>query len=392
MSFKDTRESSLYLKSGASSSKKVLDLVVKNKERDFFCPLLDDPLLPDEKVILHSDGAGTKPLLAYLAYKLTGETAWFEGLAWDSLVMNLNDVFCCGAAHSLFLTNTISRNKELVPDEAVSAVINGYKKAIKKLKEFGINITLAGGETADVGDIVSTLSVDSSLFARIKNKDLISFKNIKRGDLIVGIASFGKASYEERENSGIGCNGISLARQVLISKKYFDKFPEIGKRRDLPRKGEDEIDLFSKLGQSSLTLLEALLSPTRVYAPFLLQLYSSAKESIHGVVHCTGGGQTKILNFGKGVFYCKEKFFPPPLIFKKIQEKVLISSKEMYQVFNMGHLLELIIDPVALALVASTASSFNLPFKVIGEIKDTRRDKNLLFIRTPDGEEFKAEL
>lgn len=365
-------ESAHYARLGASSSKAGVHAAIKQKVSSYFASVMDDVCGdPNYFSLLHADGAGTKAIVAYIAYKETGDSSWFSGLAQDSLVMNLDDIACVNAFESLCLSNTIGRNKKLIPDEIIAALITGYDQCIVFLKKQGIEIKTSGGETADLGDLVRTIVIDSTLFARVKREAAISTDRITDGDIIIGLSSTGKASYETKENSGLGSNGYTLARHALISAKYFEKYPEIVdphlSKKDIY---QGKLDLFEQVPGLNLNLAEALLSPTRTYAPIIKRITDKLGNSIHGIIHCTGGGLSKNLRFGINKRYVKNNLFEVPAIFKLIQETAKVPWKEMYTVFNMGHRIEIICPEENIQEVIDISNSFNIEAKQVGHVQD----------------------
>jgi len=371
----------LYEKLGASASKAGLHQALNTAgvadHSGLFAKINRDLAGNDDFAsFLHCDGAGTKTLVAYLMYRETGETKWFSGLADDALVMNLDDVFCLGTPETLLLANTIARNARLIPDEALAVIIGRYRELSEKLAALGITIELSGGETADCGDTVRTLVVDAVVAGRIARAKIIDPKNICPGDVIVGLASTGQASYENRPNSGIGSNGLTLARHALMSDYYQNSFLEAS---DSDNKGSHTYrgsfrltDQDSELG---MQIGEALLSPTRTFAPILAELYAELGNEIHGVIHVTGGGLTKVSRFGPETnHYLKDNPFPAPAIFRLIQEQAQVPWREMYQVFNMGQRIEIYLPEKAAAAVQRVASRFGVDSRVIGRVTSRKVD------------------
>ena len=329
----------------------------------------------DYASFLHCDGAGTKSIAAYLLFKETGSYNSFAGLAQDALVMNLDDVFCIGQPDTLLLSNLIARNARLIDNTVISTLISSYYNLIKQLSDLGIHIELGGGETADCGDVVRTLLVDAVLTGSIKRNNLISTDAIKTGDTIIGLSSTGQTTYESAPNSGIGSNGLTLARHALLNNKYIDEFPEVcafetsqkGTHSNIMYQGPFCATDFNN--ELNMSIGEALTSPTRTYSPVLAHIYKELGENIHGVIHCTGGGQTKVIRFGKGCRYVKDSLFPIPPIFKLIQQHGQVSWKEMYQVFNMGHRMELYTPQECVKTIVNIASNYNLEAKQIGHVE-----------------------
>ncbi|MDZ4785216.1 MAG: AIR synthase-related protein [bacterium] len=382
-------ESSLYNRLGASSSKAGVLKAVGAKTPSHFIEFCDDVCDdPNYQSFLHADGAGTKSIVAYLAYRETNDPTWFRSLAFDSLVMNLDDVICAGIPETLILSNTIGRNKALIPDEAISAIINGYKDLISNLKSQGISISLCGGETADVGDLVRTCIVDSTLYGRIKKSNIISTDSIKAGDIIIGLSSTGKATYETENNSSIGSNGLTLARHALINQKYAQKYPEI-LDPNIPKESSycGKYSLLEPIANlSGISIAKALLSPTRTYAPVIKKILDTeSRELIHGIIHCTGGGQTKALRFGKNVRYVKNDLFPCPAVFQLIKQSLNVPWKEMYSVFNMGHRMEIYCAESVAASIIAISKSFGIEAKKIGYVAASK-SSNTLCISSPESD------
>ncbi len=379
-------ESALYGKLGASSSKAGILKAASKGRPQHFIELCNDLVDSDQFMsFIHADGAGTKSILAYIAFKETNDPTYFRGLAQDALVMNLDDIICVGLPQSLLLSNTIGRCKRLVPDSAIAEIINGYGSLIYKLSQFGINIMPGGGETADVGDVVRTLLVDATLAGRIEKTGVISTDNIKPNDVIVGLSSTGQASYEDAPNSGISSNGLTLARHVLIPNEFCKKYPEImdpGIDDAVAYKGK--FNIFENRSDLGTSIIKAILSPTRTYAPILAEIYRSiGTKNIHGVINCTGGGQTKPLRFGQKVRYVKDSLFPVPPLFSMIQSSANVPWREMYSVFNMGHRLEIIVPQAVSDKIIGISKHFNVEAKIIGRIEES--DTNSVSIITSHG-------
>lgn len=387
---KNSRESSFYAKTGASSSKAGVEgALARGDSANFFCDLSADVCgNPDYYSILHADGAGTKSLIAYLAYRETGDTKCFRALAQDSLVMNIDDLACVNAFESLMLSNTIGRNRRLIPDAAIGEIVSGYKDCAAQLNAQGLEIQLSGGETADLGDIVRTLVVDSSIFARVRKSRAAGFDTCRAGDIIIGLSSTGIAKGETQANSGVGSNGISLVRHALIGRSYLQKYPEIfDSISPEPQhyQGFDDI-MTPRADLGDLSLAEAMLSPTRSYAPLLKKLYEMFFGAIHGAVHCTGGGQTKICKFAPGLAFIKDNLFPCPPLFRLIQKQISVPWNEMYAVFNMGHRMEIIIAPSIAKDVEVVAKEFGIEARQIGQVIKAPNDLAKLILRSPYGE------
>lgn len=381
-----------YSKLGASASKQGLHAALKSSGLEQNAGLFSS-VYPDaagsaeHRSFLHCDGAGTKSIVAYLLYRETGDAKHFAGLAQDALVMNLDDVFCIGEPEGLLLSNLIARNASLVPDEVLSVLLGAYRELQERMREAGIEITLSGGETADCGDVVRTLLVDAVLAGRIANARLIRASGIRPGAAIVGLSSTGRARGESIENSGIGSNGLTLARHALLSKDA-ERYPEVvdpGLPKELRYRGPFRVT-DSADGLSS-SVGEALLSPTRSYAPLLREIYRALPGRIQGVIHCTGGGQTKVLRFSKGCFFLKDRPFSVPPLFSLIQRSGGIAWKEMYQVFNMGHRMELYLDPADCSRVIDLAAAYGIAAQQIGSVRESERGgANHLRLITESGE------
>jgi len=336
-----------------------------------FCKVIADPAGDPEMVaVMHADGAGTKSSVAYLLYAETGDPSAFAGIAQDSLVMNTDDLLCVGATSGFLVSNTIGRNAHRVKGDVISALIDGYESCAAMLREHGIEITLTGGETADVGDLVRTVIADSTVFARVPRAAVADFSRVAPGDSIVALSSTGKASYESKENSGIGSNGLTLARHALLAHSYAERFPE-SYSETIPA---DKVycgrfQLKDALPGSSHDVAWGLLSPTRTYLPIVRAILSSAfAPQVTGILHCSGGGQTKCRGFGRGLHYVKDSLFPTPALFQAIQDSG-IEPKQMYQVFNMGHRLELYVRPAAAAGVIDAAARYGVEAKIVGRIE-----------------------
>ena len=383
-----------YLSRGVSPTKDDVKAAVKNQSKGVFpgafCKLIEDIAGdPEYCTALHADGAGTKSSVAYLMFKETGNYDWFKGLAQDSLVMNTDDLACVGALNNLSLSNTIGRNAHLVDGKAIAKVIEGYDEMIAKLADLGIDIKMCGGETADVGDLVRTLIVDSTIVAREKRDNIINAANIKPGDIIVGLASFGQATYESSYNSGMSSNGLTAARHMLLSKYYFENYKEsfsdtIGEDKAYCGKYR----LTDKLPGSEQTVGEAILSPTRTFIPVIKAVLEKYRSGIDGIIHCTGGGQAKCRDFGNNVRYVKDNLFELPPLFKAIYESGEIPMKEMFQVFNCGHRIEFYCDSEEIAAgIMEIASSFNIESRIVGHVEQSNGNNNEVIIKY-QGEEF----
>ncbi|MFK7748960.1 MAG: AIR synthase related protein [Kordia sp.] len=365
-----------YAMRGVSASKEDVHNAIKNIDKGLFpqafCKIVPDYLTNDEDycLIMHADGAGTKSSLAYMYWKETGDLSVWKGIAQDALIMNIDDLLCVGATDNIMLSSTIGRNKNAIPGEVISAIINGSEELIKELKEFGVTIHATGGETADVGDLVRTIIVDSTVTARMKRKDVIDNANIKAGDVIVGLASFGQASYEKSYNGGMGSNGLTSARHDVFHKYLAEKYPESFDNAvpsDLVYSGNTK--LTDAIENAPIDAGQLVLSPTRTYAPIIksiLDKYTS--EEIHGMVHCSGGAQTKILHFVENLHIIKDNMFEIPPLFKLIQEQSNTDWKEMYQVFNCGHRMEIYVSPEVAQDIIAISKSYNVDAQIVGKV------------------------
>ena len=385
-------EKDIYSQLGVSYKKEDVHKAVQSIDKGLFpgafCKIVQDVGMRDDYCsIFHSDGAGTKASLAYMYYKETDKISVFRGIVRDALVMNIDDMLCVGATGNFYISNNIGRNKRFISGEVISTIIKEYFTYSEKLSEFGLNVVMCGGETADVGDIVKTLLVDASVFTSMKREDIINAENIKAGDVIVGLASDGKASYEDEFNSGIGSNGLTLARHGVLSHAYYKKFTECyDQNLDEKFIFFGNYQLTDKIKGLSLTVGEALLSPTRTYAPLLLDVLKKYREEVHGIIHNTGGGQTKILNFGNGITYLKNNLFKIPKIFEIIRKSSETLWKEMYQVFNMGHRMEICCDESIAKEIIDIAKKYNIESKIIGQCeKSSYKNKNQLEIKSEFG-------
>ncbi len=381
-----------YAGRGVSAGKEDVHNAIKNVDKGLFpqafCKIVPDHLTGDKDycLIMHADGAGTKSSLAYMYWKETGDLSVWKGIAQDALIMNIDDLLCVGAVDNIMLSSTIGRNKNRIPGEVISAIINGTEELLKDLKDFGVEIHSTGGETADVGDLVRTIIVDSTVTARMKKKDVIDNANIKPGDVIVGLASFGQASYEKEYNGGMGSNGLTSARHDVFSKVLAEKYPESFDSsipEDLIYSGTKK--LTDSIENSPLDVGKLVLSPTRTYAPIIKKILSKYSNSdIHGMVHCSGGAQTKILHFINSLHIIKDNLFEVPPLFKLIQKESKTDWKEMYQVFNMGHRMELYVKKEVAEDIISISKSFNVDAKIIGRVESSETKK--LTIKSEFGE------
>lgn len=372
-----------YAQRGVSASKSDVHNAIKNIDKGLFpkafCKIVPDFLTndPDYCLVMHADGAGTKSSLAYAYWKETGDVSVWKGIAQDALIMNIDDLICVGATDHIMLSSTIGRNKNLIPGEVLSAIINGTEALIQDLKTHAITIHSTGGETADVGDLVRTIIVDSTVTARLKRSEVIDNANIKAGDVIVGLASYGQATYEKEYNGGMGSNGLTSARHDVFSKDIARKFPETfdpGVPENLVYSGG--VELTQSIENSPLNAGKLVLSPTRTYAPIIKEILSKYDaNTIHGMVHCSGGAQTKILHFIDDLHIVKNNMFTVPPLFKLIQEQSKTDWKEMYQVFNCGHRLELYVAKEVADSVIAIASKFNVEAQIIGRVEASPEKK-----------------
>ena len=386
--------SSNYQQLGASASKaglhKVLETTGLAASEELFAAVIPDPSGdPDYFSFVHADGAGTKSIVAYLHYRETGDPSCFAGLAQDALVMNIDDVYCVGTPQSLLLSNTMGRNSHLISDEVIGVIIARYKELASQLAELGIPLQLAGGETADCGDVIRTLMVDATVAGRIAAKNLIKASSIRPGDEIIGFSSTGQATYEQRENSGVGSNGLTLARHSLLTADYLARFPECcdpALPKHIAYRGPFKTT--DNAPGLMMTVGEALASPTRTYAPILSEVFQVLGHDVHGAIHNTGGGQTKVLRFGSGNHYVKDSLFPCPPLFALVQKHGGVSWKEMHQVFNMGHRMEVYVPPARSSEVIGIAERFGIEAKKIGHVEAHSGGpaKNRLTIRSAFGE------
>lgn len=363
---------------GVSASKEDVHNAIKNIDKGLypkaFCKIIPDILGGDSEYcnIMHADGAGTKSSLAYLYWKETGDLSVWKGIAQDALIMNIDDLLCVGAVDNILVSSTIGRNKLLIPGEVISAIINGTDELLAELREMGIGVYATGGETADVGDLVRTIIVDSTVTCRMKRSDVINNANIKPGNVIVGLASFGQATYEKAYNGGMGSNGLTSARHDVFANYLAQKYPEsydASVPADLVYSGG--LKLTDIVEGSPIDAGKLVLSPTRTYAPVVKKLLDQLRPHIDGMVHCSGGAQTKVLHFVENVHVIKDNLFPVPPLFKTIQEQSGTDWKEMYKVFNMGHRLEVYIDPQYADQVIEISKSFGIDAQIIGRIEES---------------------
>ena len=362
---------------GVSAGKEDVHKAIKNVDKGLFpkafCKIIPDYLTGSDEhcIIMHADGAGTKSSLAYMYWKETGDLSVWKGIAQDALIMNIDDLLCVGATDNILLSSTIGRNKNLIPGEVISAIINGTEELISELKEFGVEIHSTGGETADVGDLVRTIIVDSTVTARMKRNEVINNANIKPGNVIVGLASYGQATYEKEYNGGMGSNGLTSARHDVFSKVLAEKYPESFDSsipEELVYSGTRK--LTDEVLESPIDAGKLVLSPTRTYAPVIKKILKEiGNEKINGMVHCSGGAQTKILHFIDSLHIIKDNLFDTPPLFKLIQQESKTDWKEMYQVFNMGHRMELYVDESVAEDIIKISESFNIDAKIIGRVE-----------------------
>ena len=380
-----------YNQRGVSADKEDVHNAIKNVDKGLFpkafCKIVPDYLTGDEDycLIMHADGAGTKSALAYMYWKETGDASVWKGIAQDALIMNIDDLLCVGATENIMLSSTIGRNKNVINGDVLSEIINGTEELLSEYKKYGVNIISTGGETADVGDLVRTIIVDSTVVARMKRTDVIDNDNIKGGNVIVGLSSSGKSTYETEYNGGMGSNGLTSARHDVFSKVLSEKFPESfdpSVPEDLVYSGTKK--LTDSIEGSELNAGKLVLSPTRTYAPIIKEILDKYRNDINGMVHCSGGAQTKVLHFVNDVHVIKDNLFELPPLFKMIQEESDTDWKEMYKVFNMGHRMELYVSPEIAEDIISISKSYNVDAKIIGRVEESETKK--LTIRSKFGE------
>lgn len=374
-----------YAQRGVSAGKEDVHNAIKNVDKGLFpkafCKIVPDALTGDDDycLVMHADGAGTKSALAYMYWKETGDISVWKGIAQDALIMNIDDLLCVGATDHIMLSSTIGRNKNLIPGEVISAIINGSEELLEELKSYGVTIHSTGGETADVGDLVRTIIVDSTVTARMKRSDVIDNANITPGDVIVGLASFGQASYETSYNGGMGSNGLTSARHDVFDNYLAQKYPEsfdAAVPEDLVYSGSKK--LTDAVTDSPIDAGKLVLSPTRTYAPIIKDILSKYKsDRIHGMVHCSGGAQTKILHFVENLHIIKDNLFETPPLFKLIQEESGTDWKEMYQVFNMGHRMEIYCPQEVADDLIAISKSYNVDAQIVGRVEDSPSGKKL---------------
>ena len=361
---------------GVSAGKEDVHNAIKKVDKGLFpqafCKIVPDTLTGDDAycIVMHADGAGTKSSLAYMYWKETGDLSVWKGIAQDALIMNIDDLLCVGATDNILLSSTIGRNKNLVPGEVISAIINGTEELLAELRNQGIGIQSTGGETADVGDLVRTLIVDSTVVCRMKREEVISNHTIQPGDVIVGLSSFGQATYESSYNGGMGSNGLTSARHDVFSHELAAKYPEsfdAAVPEELVYSGSYQ--LTDSIEDSPINAGQLVLSPTRTYAPIIKKILDHHRSEIHGMVHCSGGAQTKVLHFVDNVHIIKDNLFELPPLFKTIQQESKTEWKEMYKVFNMGHRMELYVAPELAKAIIEISKSFNVDAKIVGRVE-----------------------
>ncbi|OFY85433.1 MAG: phosphoribosylformylglycinamidine cyclo-ligase [Bacteroidetes bacterium RIFCSPLOWO2_12_FULL_35_15] len=381
-----------YNQRGVSASKEDVHKAIAKIDKGLFpkafCKIVPDHLSGDPTycIVMHADGAGTKSSLAYTYWKETGDISVWKGIAQDAIVMNTDDLLCVGAIDNILLSSTIGRNKNTIPGEVLSVIINGTEEVLEQLRSYGIGIYSTGGETADVGDLVRTIIVDSTVVCRMKRSDVIDNSNIQPGDVIVGLASFGQASYEKEYNGGMGSNGLTSARHDVFEKSVAKKFPEsydASVPEELVYSGKMKLTDKIDTGGKSITAGKLVLSPTRTYAPIIKKIIDKYRSSIHGMVHCSGGAQTKVLHFVDKVHVIKDNLFPIPPLFKLIQEQSGTDWKEMYKVFNMGHRMELYVPQAIADDIIDISKSFNVDAQIVGRVEAS--EKKQLTIRSEFG-------
>lgn len=385
------KSSQRYMMRGVSAMKEDVHAAIKNIDKGIFphafCKIMPDVLGGDPEYcnIMHADGAGTKSSLAYMYWKETGDLSVWRGIAQDAIVMNTDDLLCVGAVDNILVSSTIGRNKMLIPGEVISAIINGTDELLAEMREMGIGIYPTGGETADVGDLVRTIIVDSTVTCRMKRSEVIDNANIRPGDVIVGLSSCGQATYEKQYNGGMGSNGLTSARHDVFAKYLAEKYPESYDKAvpdELVYSGNMRLD--DKVEGTPLNAGQLVLSPTRTYAPVVKKLLDIMRPRIHGMVHCTGGAQTKVLNFvNENCKVVKDNMFPVPPLFKLIHDESGTDWREMYMVFNMGHRLEVYVNPEDAQTVIDTANGFNIDAQIVGHIEEGKRS---LTIKSEFGE------
>lgn len=382
----------IYRKLGVSSKKEDVHKALKSIDKGLFpgafCKIIEDISgRKDYCSIFHADGAGTKASLAYMYYRETGDISVFKGIVRDAMIMNIDDFLCVGATGNIFFSNNLGRNSQFIKGDVVGTIIKEYYDYSEKLTSLGLKVKMCGGETADIGDLVKTLVVDASAFTVMKKEEVIDASNIKTDDVIIGLASYGKASYEDEYNSGIGSNGLTLARHGILSHKYYEKYPEC-----YDQSINEKYIFFGKyqltdmIDELDMPIGKSLLSPTRTYSPVIIDILNEHRKEIHGIIHNTGGGQTKILKFGKGIKYIKNNLFRVPKIFKLIQRSSETQWKEMFSVFNMGNRMEMLCNESIAPEIMKIAKKYEIDSKIIGYCEKTPiKGKNILDIKSKFG-------
>ena len=375
---------------GVSASKEDVHNAIKNVDKGLypkaFCKIIPDILGGDEEYcnIMHADGAGTKSSLAYAYWKETGDLGVWKGIAQDALIMNIDDLLCVGATDNILVSSTIGRNKHLIPGEVIAAIINGTEELLAELREMGVSVYSTGGETADVGDLVRTIIVDSTVTCRMKRSDVINNANIKGGDVIVGLASYGQASYEKEYNGGMGSNGLTSARHDVFNKSVAEKYPETydaAVPQELVYSGS--VGLTDEVEGAPINAGKLVLSPTRTYAPVIKALLDEMRDKVHGMVHCSGGAQTKVMHFVENKHVIKDNLFPVPPLFDLISRESGTDWAEMYKVFNMGHRMEIYLAPEDAQRVIEISELWGIPARIVGRVEDA--EKNHLTIISEKG-------
>ena len=375
--------SNRYNQRGVSAQKEDVHNAIKNLDKGIFpkafCKIIPDVITGSKEhaIVMHADGAGTKSALAYIYWKETGDLSVWKGIAQDALIMNIDDLLCVGVTKNILLSSTIGRNKSHIPGEVIASIIEGTEELLKRLNDWGVSVFSTGGETADVGDIVRTIIVDSTVTARIARKDIVNNANIKVGNVIVGLSSSGQANYESEYNGGMGSNGLTSARHDVFSKNLLNKFPESfdpNLPNDLIYSGSKS--LTETLEGVPINIGKLVLSPTRTYAPVIQKIFNDVgRKLISGMVHCSGGAQTKVLHFIDSLHVIKDNLFPIPPLFKLIQKESGTSAREMYQVFNMGHRMELYVEPEIADRIISISKSFDIDAQIIGRVEASENKK-----------------
>lgn len=379
-----------YNQRGVSASKEDVHQAISKLDKGLypkaFCKIIEDHLGSDPAycTVMHADGAGTKSSLAYVYWKETGDLSVWKGIAQDAIIMNIDDLLCVGATDNILLSSTIGRNKNLVPGEVISAIINGTEEVLEMLRHYGLNIKSTGGETADVGDLVRTIIVDSTVTARMKRSDVIDNANIQAGDVIVGLASYGRATYEDSYNGGMGSNGLTSARHDVFTKELALKYPESYDNAipdNLAYTGKYNVT--DSIAGIDVNVGKLVLSPTRTYAPIMISIFNELRQHIHGLVHCSGGAQTKVLHFVEGLHIIKDNLFEVPPLFRLIQECSATDWKEMFKVFNMGHRMEVYLKEKYALRVIEISKTFGVDAQVVGRVEAS--DKKQVTIKSPEG-------